>query len=223
MSAGLRTFRRNLLEIINKQENKALADVLHERRFKKRHLLFMPHHREDLVFIVKSGKLRVYLGLDGKELSLAMMGPGDIYTTHSRCYVEAMEDTVILACPVFRFFKAAMQCEEFMLSFITAMGGMLSNSIGTIERIYFHDIDKRVAAFFYEQGLQMGEKDPEGIRLHVGLTVDNIAKIVGSSRQTVSTLISGMEKDGILKKQARGEYVIHDLEELRLLAMPCAE
>ncbi|WP_243368132.1 Crp/Fnr family transcriptional regulator [Fundidesulfovibrio soli] len=223
MGSRLRSSGRNLLEIIYKEENKVILDALHERSYRKRHLLFMPYHKEDLVCIVKTGKLRMYMGLEGKELSLSMLGPGDIFSTHSRAYVEALEDTTILACPVFKFFKAAMERQEFMLPLLMSLGDILTGALSIIERLYFHDIDKRVAAFFYEEALLRGENSTDGMRLHVGLTVDNIAKIVGSSRQTVSSLISAMEKNGIMKKLSRGEYLITDMEELRLTALPCAE
>jgi len=214
---------QGLLELLSSPENKDLLTHLSERKYKKRHLIFFPRDKEDLIFIVKHGKVRVYLGLEGKELSLVMLGPGDIYATHSRAYVVAMEDATLLTCPVFKFYTLATQNPDFSLALFASLGKLLHGSISLIENLYFYDIDKRVAAYFYEEALVHGDDTPMGLYLHIGLTVDNIATIVGSSRQTVSSLISGMEKDGILKKVARGEFLILNMDELRYLAHPCPE
>ena len=223
MSGRHQKAKSNLLDILSREENKNTLSQLNERSFRKRHLLFMPYHKEDLVFIVKEGKLRVYLGLDGRELSVAILGPGDVYSTHTRAYVEALEDTTILTCPAFKFFKLAGEQQSLNLALIMSMGAMMSGTIATIENLYFNCTDKRVAAFFYEQALRTGETTAAGTYLDIGLTVDNIAKIVGSSRQTVSTLISNLEKDGILKKIARGEYLIKDIAELQVIANSCPD
>lgn len=214
---------QQLLDMLASPEHAEILAQLHERRYKKGHIMFWPHHKEDMIFIVRQGKVRVYLGLEGKELSLALLGPGDVYATHTRAHVTAMEDTVLLTCPVFKFYTLASTSPSIILSLFMSLGKLLHGSISTIESLYFFDIDKRVAAYFYEQALVRGDETPNGILVSVGLTVDKIATIVGSSRQTVSSLISGMEKEGILKKIARGEYLVMNMDELQYLAHPCPE
>lgn len=206
----------------NRADNPVLAQMS-ERSYNKRHVLFMPHHDENLIFLVKSGRLRVYLGLNGKEISLALLGPGDVYCTHTRAYVEALEPTTILACPIGAFISLASQEKAFVPALMGSIGTLMNGVITIIENLYFNCTDKRVAVFFHEQALSSGRRVEDGIYVKVGLTVDNIAKIVGSSRQTVSTLISSMEKDGIIKKLGRGEYLIRDMDELDLLANSCTE
>jgi len=223
MSQMKRAMGQNLLQLLANPENAEALAQLSERRFKKGHIMFWPHDKEDLVLIVKQGKVRVYLGLEGKELSLSILGPGDVYTTHSRAYVSAMEDTVVYLCPVYKFYTLSTKSLSLSLSLFMALGKLLHGSISLIENLYFYDIDKRVAAYFYEQALVHGEESAGGLLVDVGLTVDKIATIVGSSRQTVSSLISGMERDGILKKMARGEYMILNMDELKYLAHPCPE
>jgi CRP-like cAMP-binding protein len=212
--------KNSLLEAL---KSKSVQTHFSERCFNKRHILFMPFYEENLIFLVKQGKLRVYMGRDGKEISLALLGPGDVYSTHTRAYVEALEDTTILTCPSATFFSLANRHHELNEALVASLGKIMTGAMTTIENLYFNCIDKRVAVFFHQQAVNVGKQTDEGIYVKVGLTVANIANIVGSSRQTVSTLISSMEKDGILRKIARGEYVIKDMDELGLLANSCAE
>jgi len=216
--------KASLIEVLSKdEESKSILAQLSERRYNKRSILFMPFHKEDLIFIVKQGKLRVYLGLHGKEISLAFLGPGSVYSTHTRAVVEAVEDTTILAGPTDAFLNLLSQQQAFVSALMGSVGCLMTGAISIIENLYFNCTDKRVAVFFYEQAMSSGKEIKEGIHLKIGLTVESIAKVVGSSRQTVSTLISSMEKGGILQKIARGEYIIRDMRELYLLAHSCSE
>jgi len=194
-----------------------------ECRFQKRQLLFSPYHKENLVFIVKRGRLRVYLALQGREISLAILGPGDVYSTHTRAHVEALEDATLLTCPIDALLCQASLQQPLIAALMGSVGRLMSGAISTIENLYFNCADKRVAVYLYERAASSGKEVEEGVYVKVGLTVDNIAKVVGSSRQTVSTLLSSMEKDGIIKKIGRGEYIIRDMRELFLLANSCSE
>jgi len=219
-----RRMKNNLLEVFAKDDGGgSVMSQLSERSYNKRHVLFMPFHEENVIFVVKSGRLRVYLALNGKEISLAILGPGDVYCTHTRAYVEALEPTTIIAGSTETFLNVASQQQTFIAALMGSIGALMTGAITIIENLYFNCADKRVAVYFYEQAVSSGKEVAEGIYVKIGLTVDNIAKVVGSSRQTVSTLISSMEKGGILTKLARGEYLIRDMRELYLLANSCAE
>lgn len=214
----------NLLEALaTDPATQPLLALFTESSCRKRSLMFMPHHEENLLFIVKRGRVRVYLALNGKEISLAILGPGDVYSTHTRAHVEALEDTTILSCPVESFLGPANPQFALLTALMGSVGRLVTGAISTIENLYFNCADKRVAVYLYERAASSGKPVPEGVYVKVGLTVDNIAKVVGSSRQTVSTLLSSMEKDGIIKKIGRGEYIIRDMAELNLLANSCSE
>lgn len=216
--------KSSLIDVLAKDDGtQPILSQFTEYSYYKRHILFIPYHKENLIFFVKHGRLRVYLALKGKEISLAILGPGDVYCTHTRAHVEALEDTTILACPIDTFLNHANQQHPLIAALMGSVGRLMTGAISTIENLYFNCADKRVAVYFYEQAARFGQEVKEGIYVKIGLTVDNIAKIVGSSRQTVSTLLSAMEKDGIIKKINRGEYIIRDMRELFLLANSCSE
>lgn len=43
-----------------------------------------------------SGRIRIFLADDGKELTVSILKPGDIYSTHTQAYVQAYKDSTIL-------------------------------------------------------------------------------------------------------------------------------
>jgi len=60
--------------------------------------------------VVKKGRVRVSLAFEDKDFSLAILEKGDIYSTHTRSYVMALEDVELLIMPTAKF-------HQFMISF----------------------------------------------------------------------------------------------------------
>jgi len=50
--------------------------------------------------------------------------------------------------------------------------------------------------------------------LHINLSVEQIARMVGSSRQTISTQLNRLIRQDLIQKQGRGSFVIPDLAAL---------
>lgn len=218
------TMKSSLLEALAAgDETQSILSQFTECSYRKRSILFIPYQKENLLFVVKQGRVRVYLALNGREISLAILGPGDVYSTHTRAHVEALEETTILTCPTEPFLNPATPQHALIAALMGSVGRLMTGAISTIENLYFNCADKRVAVYLYERAASSGKEVEEGVYVKVGLTVDNIAKVVGSSRQTVSTLLSSMEKDGIIRKLNRGEYIIRDMRELFLIANSCSE
>jgi len=65
------------------------------RDYPKGYLLASPGERRDQVFVVKSGRLRVYLAGENRDLSLSFLEAGDVYTTHTPTYVETVAPSVL--------------------------------------------------------------------------------------------------------------------------------
>lgn len=79
-----------------RKENHHFRAEFTTKRYPKNTSLFAPGHEEDLVFIIKSGRVQVYLAVDDKEFSLVILGPGDIYASHTKAHVKSMDDVSLL-------------------------------------------------------------------------------------------------------------------------------
>ncbi len=74
----------------------ALLQGFHARQLVEGELLVSPGSPRNSVFILRGGRLRVYLAFEDKEYTLAFLEPGDIYSTHSGAYVQAVQPTEVL-------------------------------------------------------------------------------------------------------------------------------
>lgn len=208
----------NLLDILAAPEYAQVSALFSEKKAKKKEIIFPPHHCENDVIVVKKGRIRVYLAFDDKEFTLTILEPGDVFSTHTRAYTQCLEDCVFLVCSTENFCNVLMQYPTFTFKIIQVLGDLLHSSITIINSLAFKGVTERLAEFFVHMADEKGIATEDGIRLEMGLNVEQISMLVGASRQTVSALLNDLSKAGILYKVDQRTIVITNMAFLRDLA-----
>jgi len=72
--------------------------------------------------------------------------------------------------------------------------GIIFKGLSIIDNLMFKDISGRLADFFLHEAEATGKPSERGIILQLDLTMEQLAAIIGSSRQTVSTILSAMQR-----------------------------
>ncbi|WP_198003953.1 Crp/Fnr family transcriptional regulator [Thermosinus carboxydivorans] len=155
-----------------------------EHRFSKKAILYSPNNEKNLVFLVKSGRVRVYLAYEDKEFTLSILEAGDIYSTHTRAFTQAMENTTILVTDVRNFKKIIAEIPAFGLNMVNVLGDLLKNSITIINGLVFKDTHLRLVEFLVQAAKDRGVTVEQGIKLELGLTTEEIALILGATPKT---------------------------------------
>ena len=205
----------NLLIEISRPENSNFLAEFTDINYKKNSLIYSPEHEQDLVFIVKKGRLRLYLAVEDKDFSLAILEPGDIYATHTRAHVETLEDVILMVMPTVKLHSYMALHPTLSRTIIRILGELLKQSFSIIDSLVFKDIKQRLTDFFLYEAEHNGSRDKGGTTIKLDLTTTQLAAIIGSSRQTVSTIVGAMLKDGVLEKKHRNVYVIPNIDLLR--------
>jgi len=205
----------DLIKELDKPEHRAVRKEFSEMVFPRNALMFAPGHDADFVFIVKKGRVRVYLAFEDKEFSLAILKRGDIYTTHTRAYVTAFDDCAVLAMPTAGFYRYMTGFPVFSRTVMGVLGELLRQSFSIIESLVFKDVSQRLVEFLLYEARAHGKQETGGVMVRVDLTMEQLAAVVGSSRQTVSTAVNDMIKGGALVKKSRQEYLVPNIEVLK--------
>lgn len=204
----------NLLDELDRPELADLSAVFRKRTFAKGNVIFRPEQDEDLVFVVASGRLRVYLAYEDKEFTLAILNPGDPYSTHSGCYIQALEDADLLVTEVRSVKRCMAEIPVFTRTMVRVLGHILRNSFSIIGGLAFKDIYNRLMDYILNEARTSGTPEDGGRLLTLNLTIEQLSQLLGATRQTVSTLLNDMERAGLMFKRGRGVYFIPDLEAL---------
>lgn len=185
-----------------------------QRVFAKGALLSTPTEAKNQVFMVQNGRLRVYLAGENRELTLAFLEAGDIYTTHTPTYVEAVAPSTLWLMETAAFARKLANDPSVMPVMMRVLGGMLANAVNLIEDLALREVPARLARFLLGLANRRGLVCNDGLLIPLDLGLEDIASLLGTTRQTVSLLINQWEREGILQRRGRRNLLILSLREL---------
>lgn len=219
----------NLLDELARPELAPLLSAFHEKRYARQAIIFAPQYDDDLaeqepdkqqgdnfVFIVKSGLVRIYLSYGDREFTIAFLKPGDLYVSHSNAFVQVLEDAVLLLLDTPTFNRCMMTIPEFTVPIVRVLGGMLKSCFSIIDGLALRDVTVRLARLLMDLAHENDGSAQERL-IRLPLSGEMLAQTLGTSRQTISTLLTDFTRLGILQKEQRGLYRILDENRLREL------
>lgn len=219
----------NLLDELARPELAPLLSAFHEKRYARQAIIFAPQYDDDLaeqeqekqqkgnfVFIVKSGLVRIYLSYGDREFTIAFLKPGDLYVSHSNAFVQVLEDAVLLLLDTPTFNRCMMTIPEFTVPIVRVLGGMLKSCFSIIDGLALRDVTVRLARLLIDLAHENEGSSQERL-IRLPLSGEMLAQTLGTSRQTISTLLTDFTRLGILQKEQRGLYRILDEDRLREL------
>lgn len=217
----------NLLDELSRPEFAPLLAAFHERLCPRQSIIFTPRYddhlsdqepqkQESFVFIVKSGLVRVYLSCEEREFTIGFLKPGDLFVSHSNALVQAVDDSAILLLDTPTFNKGMISMPEFTMPIVRVLGGMLKSCFSIIDGLALRDVTVRLARLLTDLPREEDGQTP-GSLIRLPLSGEKLAQSLGTSRQTISTLLTDFTRLGILHKEQRGLYRILDEERLREL------
>jgi len=178
------------------------------------------------VYVLSSGRAKVSISsADGKKLIIRIVRPGDVLGLYAGLTGRPFEAT-------------AEMVEGGRIDFISRtdllnlMGRQQSFSSDLVEmfsRQFSEFVDntrmlllsqsalEKLARLIVRWGRDFGERTGEGIRVQILLTQEEIAQIIGASRETVTRLFSTLKRDKIIRVK-RDALWIRDSEALASLA-----
>jgi len=204
-----------LLGGLSQEQLREFAASFKEVRFKKKEMAFSPGRYSREIFLITEGRIKVFLTYpDGKEFILTLLEPGDIYSGHTRAFGQALEDSVMLLVPLHTFQKMLVKYPELTSSLVRVLGDALKHSLDVIERLVFMESRDRLAKLLYQWACSRGVPRDGGVLVNTGLTRDELASLIGATRQTLATLIKDFEGRQVIKVYKRSIFV-RDLEALK--------
>ena len=198
-----------------------MAEVAVPRRFEAGEVVFREGDESSTCYVVRSGHARaIREHSDGRSLTLANFGPGDIFgelamfdDERRSATVEAaeqMEAIAILAADMRRLLR---EHPDIAVKLLQSLGRRLRETNERLTRQSFQMVQSRVAAVLsqlVEAARAEGAGDGDVL---ITSTQADLAQLAGSSRESASRFLAVLERAGIIT-QGRGKLVVHDPEAL---------
>ena len=215
----------NLFQGLNQDNMMLLDKITSDKEFPKSHPIYFPNEPSSSIYFLKQGRVKLTrTSPDGKEMILALVNPGEVFgelammDDGDRTDLAVAVDNCMICAVSKDDFKMFLEKNPGLNLKITKLIGLkLRKYSERIEELVFKDAPQRVVSFLLNLASDHGKKIGSEIFVKPFLTHQNIAELTACSRQTVNSVLTELREKGVIDFDRR-KLVIHDNEELRILA-----
>ncbi|MBV8083684.1 MAG: Crp/Fnr family transcriptional regulator [Chloroflexi bacterium] len=205
------------------RELDALSQTLRPRHYAKGDLIFQQGDPGDAFYVIESGEVKIVLtSADGREAILAILGPGHFFGELSlldgevrSADVLAKEDCTLLLLHRGDFRPFLRSHPDAAEALLAVLSRRLRATDDIVHDAAFLDVAARLARLLLKLGEAHGRQE-EGGRMVLGirLTQEDLAAMVGSTRETVNKWLKTWERGGLISNRG-GILTITNAHELQ--------
>ncbi len=218
-------FRKlSLFAELDDRELASIAGVAKTRRYAKDDVVFHADESGDVFCVIREGKVKVtMISPEGKEIILAMLGPGDFFGEMALLDDAPRSATVVATEPlevvtIWRNDFTDILRENFSITqkILAELSRRVRKMSNRIESLATMDVYGRLARFFLDLAQTQGKELESGYVAVTRPTHQAIANMIGTSRETVSRLIHDLMRQNLLLSEGKTVYLSKDaLEQFR--------
>lgn len=216
MLSSLDLIRRvPLFSMLTESQANAVADTVIKRRFKRGEVIVEQGKKSNALFILLNGRARVVTADSrGREVILATLQPGDhigemslIDNEPHSATVRAELQTDVLMLGRLEFARCLPENSSMAYAVMRGLVQRLRHADRKIESLALMDVYGRVARAL----LEFAGPTPDGeLLIRERISRQDIAKMVGASREMVSRVMKDLEERGFIETQDNGAIVVKE-------------
>ena len=184
-------------------------------------ILFAEGDGGDQLYVIADGKLKLGTSSgDGRENLLSILGPGEMFGELSlfdpgprTSTATAVTDAKLLSLGQEKLLPWLAENPKVSLQLLGSLAQRLRRTNEAVGDLVFSDVPGRVAKALIDLGERFGKKTDEGLFVHHDLTQEELAQLVGASRETVNKALADFAGRNWLKLDGRA-VLITDFERL---------
>ncbi|HEU5418697.1 MAG TPA: Crp/Fnr family transcriptional regulator [Streptosporangiaceae bacterium] len=211
-----------MFEALSEDDERALRADVTNVELGRGERLFSEGDEGDKLYIILRGKIKLTRAAhDGRENLLSVHGPGEMFGELSlfdpsprTASATAITDATLagLGHTALRSWLATRP--EVAMHMLQALAQRLRRINDIKADLVFTDVPGRVAKALLDLAQRFGSQQDNGIQVHHDLTQEELAQLVGASRETVNKALADFAARGWLQISARSVLIL-DTERLR--------
>ena len=210
-----------LFSSLDDEAAQALKASMSEHVVAKGTVIFAEGDQGDRLYVITKGKVKLGThATDGRENLLAVLGPGEMFGELSlfdpsprQATAVALTDSVLLGLANDALQPWLTGRPEVSITLLKALARRMRKGHGALSDLVFTDVPGRVAKAIIELGGRFGTKKDDGLHVNHELTQEELAQLVGASRETVNKALADFASRGWVKLEPRA-VIILDYERL---------
>ncbi len=199
---------------VSERETRKITELCAERRFRGGATIFGEGDLCESLYILKSGVVKlISISSKGSEAILQILRPGQVFgelllSRERRAFTAlATEDSVVVLISRQNLKKLLSVVPVLALNFIQVLSRRLAEvEYGMAESSHTWSYH-RLARVLLNLSEQYGEEVPTGTLIRLRLTHEDLANLIGTTRETVTTQLNRFTRMGLLSRRAR-QFVV---------------
>lgn len=198
----------NLFKDLSQVKVKKISGLLSEKEYTKNQVVLEPKDK-DKIFILKSGRVEIYkLTQDGKKVIVDTLGPGNVFgdlgvDQENDNFIEATTDSYVCTIQKEVFFEMVSNNPKIANTLVKELFSKIVESEKQVAALASDNIYIKIKELLFRLAKKHGERQNDEIRITVKFTHEQLAEMIGTSRQTMTEMLGKLEKRGVIKRQGK--------------------
>ncbi|RKD69673.1 CRP/FNR family transcriptional regulator [Sinobaca qinghaiensis] len=198
-----------------------IMEKVHSSSYKKGELIFQEGRQSDTLYIVHTGKVKIYrLSEGGKEHLVSLLLPGDFTgeyalfneSTH-QSFAQAVADTKVCKIQRHDFQAFLTKYPAISLNMLTEFSQRLNQSENQRAHFAVENVDTRLALYLVE----LAQSDNYTDILELPMTRIDLASYLGTTAETISRRMADLETRGFIKQISSKRIKVLDYDGLSIV------
>jgi CRP-like cAMP-binding protein len=213
--------RAPLVSALDDDAAAALRASMTEVTLPRGETLFREGDSGDCLYVITDGKIKLgRAAADGRENILAILGPGEMFGELSlfdpkprTATAVAVVDSTLMSLGHEALDQLLTGRPAVAESMLAALAQRLRRTNESLADLVFSDVPGRVAKALLDLSTRFGVQADDGLHVTHDLTQEELAQLVGASRETVNKALADFASRGWIRLEARA-VVINDVDRL---------
>lgn len=210
------------LSSLSNSETRRLLESASSREHGRGDTIFAPTPDPRSVYLLERGLVRIYrLSHDGEEATLGYVRPGEIFgelgaiAGYAReSFAQAVRPSRVLRVPAKEFLRVLAEHPKIALSVTTQIGNRFKRIESRVENLVFRSLRSRIGYILLELAEDFGRADGGTHLIDLPLSQQDLATLVGATRQSVNGCLGELRGLGLISYRGR-RFSIPDAAALR--------
>lgn len=203
---------------LSKEERQELVNLGTRKHYLKEETICSLGRTNDEIYILVTGRVKIFeLTAEGKEVILwfctagELFGIADALTANEigtrRINARSCGYTEVLSVKYQDFLKFLKENPKVSLPLLQLLSFRLREISEVLSDVSSVDVTSRVINLLYRLGERYGRKVEKGIFLELPVTHQEMADMIGASRQTVTTVLGDLKRRGLIQMEHRTLFI----------------
>lgn len=209
---------------LNIDELEHLESITVKRVYPKRQYVFMEGEPRESVYFIRQGTIKTFkVDRAGNEQIMNLLQKGEMFphvgffdVTPYPATAEAIEETELFVIRIEDFDQLIMGHPQIAVKVMRMMGQKIFMLTQRVQALISQDVRHRVIFTLIRLVEESGKPDEKGIRVDVPITNQDLANMVGTSRESINRVLSELKKNQLLHADRHG-ILVYDMVALKKL------